>query len=174
MLGMLAASCSLFEDALNSKSDQEKLIDLMTGKTWNVDSLRTKSYSEAPGLYVEEYDSVFLNYGTLQFLSPNNAKHPCCTAGYAVHQYTKNGTNRIDTLAWVPYIFGSTAEDPNAITIFYPDPAHPELDPVTSGTQYVFDLMKKSSSLVRMKGGYSFTLGAGTVKGFTKQYRLTN
>lgn len=174
VLIFLISSCSLFE-ALENKSEQEKTIELLTtGGVWKLDSATWKIESNAPGLSVTLNDSLFLNYGTWEFQSPENPKNPGFTAGYLIHKYVKKGVNKTDTLAWTPYNFGSTLDNSDTyLTIFYPDPSLLVRDIVVDDMQFTFSYQKKERNLVRITGTYGFSVGVATTIKHTRQYRLT-
>jgi hypothetical protein len=114
------ASCSLFE-GLENKMYSEQTVELLTGASWKVDSMSLWKFFPSTGVT----DSIFLNYGTFQFLSPDHAKNPGNNSGYLIHAYSKKGTTRIDTMAWEPHGIGSREPDPKplfAFTIYYKNP----------------------------------------------------
>ena len=114
------ASCSLFE-SLENKSYRDQTIELLTqGGKWKVDSMVQWKFIGA-----KVTDSLFLNYGTFEFQSPDNAKTPFGNHGYLIHTYTKKGKAKIDTLAWEPFGAGTRDPDPRPlydISIWYEDP----------------------------------------------------
>jgi hypothetical protein len=165
------ASCSLFE-GLNSKSEQEKTIELLTkGGVWKLDSATWKIQSEAPGLSVTLSDSVFLNYGTWEFQAPVDIYTRFGT-GYLIHRYTKKGSAKVDTLAWTPYDF-SNLNDEKLLTIFFPDYSVLVREIVVDDMENTFNYKEKGNNRVRIEGTFGFSVGVSTTVIHTRKYRLT-
>lgn len=173
-LGILF-SCELISEATDSRSDQEKVIDLLTkGGVWKVDSLVAQVKSEAPGISVINSDSLFLNYGTWEFQDPGNDKNPGFNTGYLIHKYTKKGTARIDTLAWVPYNFGFPASEIPTLTLFFPDPSLVKREIVVNDQENYFQYLKQEANVIRIEGGFGFNVGSGTTRVTNyKRYHLS-
>jgi hypothetical protein len=168
------ASCELISEAIDSRSDQEKVIDLLTkGGIWSVDSLVAQVKSEAPGSSIVTSDSLFLKFGTWEFQDPNNDKNPGFNAGYLIHKYTKKGSPRIDTLAWVPYNFASPSSEIPTLTIFFPDPSVQNRDMVVDDTENYFLYLKKEENVIRIEGGFGYNVGSGATRIINyKRYHL--
>lgn len=110
--GLAMASCSLF-DSPGKKTYRDQTIELLTeGGLWKVDSMVHWKFTPALGVT----DSLFLDYGTMEFQSPDNTNHPFGNHGYLIHKYTKNGKAAIDTLAWES--FGAGIRDPDPAPLF--------------------------------------------------------
>lgn len=102
---------------------RDQTIELLTeGGKWKVDSMVHWKFTPQTGVT----DSLFLNYGTFEFQSPDNSNHhPYPGHGYLIHSYTKKGKARIDTMAWEPYGAGSRAPDAEplyGLSIWIEDP----------------------------------------------------
>lgn len=164
------SSCDLF-DKVSLKSESEKRIELFTsGGTWKVDSLIQKTDVFASGASTIITDSLFLNYGTMEFQKPNFTD-PGYNTGFLIHRYSKKGINRIDTLAWAPYNHNSGSD--NHITIFYPSPN--QTDFVVGAYDMYLDPLLLESKKVRIGGWRRETIsgGSGGASGTYKRYHLT-
>ncbi len=169
-MSVALASCSLFEN-LNSKSEQEKTIELLTkGGLWKLDSAIWTITSEAPGSLLTLSDSVFLNYGTWEFQAPLDAFTRYGT-GYLIHRYNKKGNAKVDTLAWTPFDFSTLREEP--LTIFFPDPTLLVREIVIDDLEHSFNYLQKDKNLVRIKGQFGFSAGVATTVIHTRKYRIS-
>lgn len=170
LLVLVLSSCGLLND-LSPKSETEKRIEIFTkGGVWKVDSLVKKTDVLSSGVSNITSDSLFLNYGTMEFQEPNFTK-PGYNTGFLIHKYTKNGKSRIDTLAWAPYNHNSGSD--NHITIFYPQPGM--LDYVVKAYDMYLDPITIENKKVRI-GGWrrnSLNNGSGGSIGTYRRYHLT-
>ncbi len=163
------ASCDKIEEALETETD--KTIRIFTkGGVWNVDSLVLKTDVLSGGISNVTSDSTFLNYGTIEFKSPNEAESGY-GSGLMIHRYTKNSQNRIDTLAWVPYNFQSGNN--SHITVFTMPPVK---DP--TGKKYLdlyLDLQILEESKVKFSGWRRETIygGSGGSYGYYNNWVLS-
>jgi len=155
-LMMSLSSCDKIEEAFETETD--KTVRIFTeGGVWNVDSLVLKTDVLSGGISNVTSDSTFLNYGTIEFKSPNEAESGY-GSGLMIHRYTKNGRNRIDTLAWVPYNFKSGNN--SHITVFTMPPVK---DP--TGNKYLdlyLDLQILEESKVKFSGWRRETISHGS------------
>jgi len=169
-LTMSFASCEKIDELLESETD--KTVRIFTdGGVWNVDSLVLKTDVLSGGVSNITSDSTFLNYGTIEFKSPNEAESGY-GSGLMIHRYIKNGKARIDTLAWVPYNFQSVGQE-KVITIFTMPPIK---DP--TGHKYLdlyLDLQIRQDKKVKFSGWRrtSISMGSGGYNGFYRSYVLT-
>jgi hypothetical protein len=149
-------SCDKIEEALESESD--KTLRIFTkGGAWKVDSLVLKTDVLSGGISNITSDSTFVNFGTVEFKSPNEEESGY-GSGLMIHRYTKNGKNRIDTLAWVPYNFNGTSD--KIITIFTMPPIQ---DP--TGHKYLdlyLDLQIRENNKVKFSGWRRETISHGS------------
>lgn len=155
LMGLL--SCEKLDELLESETDKTVRI-FIQGGIWNVDSLVLKTDVLSGGVSNITSDSTFLNYGTIEFKSPNEAESGY-GSGLMIHRYTKNGKSRIDTLAWVPYNFKSVFQD-KVITIFTMPPIK---DP--TGTKYLdlyLDLQVRQENKVKFSGWRRVTISHGS------------
>ena len=163
------ASCSLF-DSLENKPYNEQTIELLaTGSTWKVDSIRQWKFGQ--GIVT---DSIFLNYGTIEFQKPGETIWGSNELeGYLIHSYTKNGNAMVDTLLWEPH--GVGARDPDPKPLFDLSIQHEGIKTVTSDDDikiaYNFRLMEKSN--VNIYGEFKITQSGITAYEFHYSYRLT-
>lgn len=163
-------SCEKIEEALESETD--KTVRIFTkGGVWNVDSLVLKTDVLSSGISNVTSDSTFLKYGTVEFKSPNEAESGY-GSGLMIHRYTKNGRNRIDTLAWVPYNWNSPTQE-KVITIFTMPPIQ---DP--TGHKYLdlyLDLQIREENKVKFSGWRreTISMGSGGSYGWYRSYVLT-
>lgn len=150
-------SCEKIDELLESESD--KTIRIFTkGGVWNVDSLILKTDVLSGGTSKVTSDSTFVNYGTIEFKSPNEAESGF-GSGLMIHRYTKNGKSRIDTLAWVPYNFKSVFQE-KVITIFTIPPVK---DP--TGHKYLdlyLDLQIRQENKLKFSGWRRVTISHGS------------
>jgi hypothetical protein len=167
----LLVSCDQVEEILKSETDTEKTIRIFTkGGEWNVDSLVLKTDLFSGGISNVTTDSSFVNYGTVEFKSPNEAESGY-GSGLMIHRYTKNGRSRIDTLSWVPYNFNTGN---NAfITVFTMPPVK---DP--SGHKYLdlyLDLQILQEKKIKFSGWRRETIygGSGGSYGWYRSYVLS-
>jgi hypothetical protein len=159
---------------LDQKTTQEKTIDLLTTGTWKVDSLVAQIKSEAPGSSIITSDSLFLNFGTFTFQNPGNEENPGFNTGYLIHSYIKASASHIDTLAWAPYNFDSPSSEIDQLTIFLPDPSILVRQIVVNDTKNVFLYLKKEGNVVRIEGGFGFSVGSGATQIVNyKRYHLS-
>lgn len=163
-------SCEKIDELLESETD--KTVRIFTeGGVWKVDSLVLKTDVFSSGISNVTSDSTFLNYGTIEFKSPNEAESGY-GSGLMIHRYTKNGKARIDTLAWVPYNFKSVNQE-KVITIFTMPPVK---DP--TGHKYLdlyLDLQIKQENKVKFSGWRreTISMGSGGSYGWYRSYVLT-
>jgi hypothetical protein len=150
------ASCDKIEEAFETKTD--KTVRIFTkGGVWNVDSLVLKTDVLSSGISNITSDSAFLNYGTIEFKSPNEAESGY-GSGLMIHRYTKNGRTRIDSLAWVPYNFQSGNN--SHITVFTMPPVK---DP--TGKKYLdlyLDLELMTENKLQFSGWRRETISHGS------------
>lgn len=169
-LTMSFASCEKIDELLESETD--KTVRIFTeGGVWKVDSLILKTDVLSSGISNVTSDSTFLNYGTIEFKSPNEAESGY-GSGLMIHRYTKKGKARIDTLAWVPYNFKSVNQE-KVITIFTMPPVK---DP--TGHKYLdlyLDLQIRQENKVKFSGWRreTISMGSGGSYGFYRSYVLT-
>jgi hypothetical protein len=165
------ASCSLFED-LENKTYRDQTIELLTkGGTWKVDSLVRWKFTPATGVT----DSLFLNYGTMEFQSPDNKDIPFGNHGYMIHKYTKNGKARVDTLAWEPFGAGSRSPDPEplyGLSIWYEDP-NGQPASFTDDLEFSFIFRMKEKNKVNVAGKFSINQPGLTLAEYHYSYHLT-
>jgi len=161
------SSCETVEEL--TETDTEKAIRIFTKGTWNVDTLVTKTDLFSGGISTIQTDSTFSNYGTIEFQKPNQTV-PGYGAGYMIHRYVKNGIQRIDTAAWVPYNFNSGNN--NYITLFF---ALPGQDIMLDGYDMYLDLVELSDNRIRTSGWRRETIhgGSGGSYGTYRRYHLT-
>lgn len=173
LLCLSFASCNPLE-SVNPKTEEEQTIELLTkGGVWNLDSATWKITSVAPGLELTLNDSVFLSYGTWEFQAPVDVFTRFGT-GYLIHSYSKNGMAKIDTLAWLPYAYGSTSDDRfKGLTIWYPDSSIPNGQLVVDDMEHHFLYLQKDNNLVRINGNFGFSVGVSTQITHARTYRLT-
>jgi hypothetical protein len=163
-------SCEKIDELLESETD--KTVRIFTeGGVWKVDSLVLKTDVFSSGISNVTSDSTFLNYGTIEFKSPNEAESGY-GSGLMIHRYTKNGKARIDTLAWVPYNFKSVNQE-KVITIFTMPPVK---DP--TGHKYLdlyLDLQIKQENKVKFSGWRreTISMGSGGSYGWYRSYVLS-
>jgi hypothetical protein len=163
-------SCSLFED-IENKSYLDQTIELLAdGGTWKVDSLVRWKFTPATGVT----DSLFLNYGTVEFQTPDNPKCPVPNGGFMIHRYTKKGVAKVDTLAWVPEGAGAREPDPAplyAFFIWYEDPAGQPtyLDDLMLG----FNFRTKEKNKVNVAASSQTTQSGIVVAEYQYSYHLT-
>lgn len=164
-------SCEKLDELLESET--EKTVRIFTnGGVWNVDSLVLKTDVFSGGIGKITSDSIFRNFGTIEFQDPNAAKNGGYGSGYMIHRYTKKGISRIDTLAWVPYNFKSVGQD-KVITIFTMPPIN---DP--TGHKYLdlyLDLQIRQDSKVKFSGWRreTISMGSGGSYGWYRSYILS-
>jgi len=167
---LLISSCELFEK-VSLKSESEKRIDLLTqGGVWKVDSLIQKTDVLSSGNSKIITDSLFLNYGTLEFQKPNFTK-PGYNTGFLIHKYVKKSVPRVDTLAWAPYNHQSGSD--NHVTIFFPSPN--QSDFIVGAYDMYLDPLALESKIVRLGGWRRETIsgGSGGSLGTYRRYHLT-
>ncbi len=170
LLGIGLAACNVLEE---TKSERDKTIDLLTGGTWKVDSLVYFVKSEAPGMSIINFDTVYLNAGTFEFQKPGD-NGPGFNTGYLLHRYTQGSTPHTDTLAWVPYNFDYPISEIDNITIFYPDTTLVSRQIVVNDIKYLFTYLKKESAILRIQGAFGYNVGSGaTVISNNRRYHLT-
>jgi hypothetical protein len=171
LVSLLVASCSLFEDAEN-RSYRDQTIELFTeGGKWKVDSLVRWKFTPATGVT----DSLFLNNGTMEFQSPDNANHPFGNHGYLIHSYTKNGKARIDTLAWEPFGAGTRSPDPEPfydLSIWYEDP-NGQPASFTDDLEISFNFRIKEKNKINIAGERIITQSGLTIVEYHYSYHLT-
>lgn len=171
LLCVSITACSLVED-LENKTYREQTIELLTqGGAWKVDSLVKWKFTPDAGVK----DSLFLNYGTIEFQSPDNPKIPFGNNGYMIHRYTKNGTARVDTMAWEPFGAGKREPEPTpvpALTIWYEDPKG-QATSFTDDLILAFDFRIKEQKKVNLAGEYSLTQSGIVVADYRYRYHLT-
>jgi hypothetical protein len=167
------ASCSLIE-SLDPKTEQDKTIELLTvGGVWNVDSATWKVTTEAPGLNLTLSDSVFTNYGTWEFQAPVDVFTRYGT-GYLIHRYTKKGIAKVDTMAWVPTMFGSISDNADkTLTIWFIDKTLLQREIVLDDWETYFDYKQKDKNIVRIEGYFAYAIGVGTIGRHTRKFRLS-
>ena len=166
----VASSCELFEK-VSLKSESEKRIDLFTtGGVWKVDSLIQKTDVFSSGASTIISDSLFLNFGTMEFQKPNFTD-PGYNTGFLIHKYSKKGVSKTDTLAWAPY--NHTSGSDSHITIFYPSPN--QSDFVVGAYDMYLDPLTLESKKVRLGGWRRETIagGSGGAYGTYRRYHLT-
>jgi hypothetical protein len=168
---LLAALAGCSE--LESKTNQEKTIDLLASGTWKLDSLVYTVKSEAPGSSIVTFDTVYLNAGTWEFQKPGDTG-PGYNTGYLLHRYTDGSTAKTDTLAWTPYNFDSPSSDIDQMTIFIPDTTLLVRQIVLTDTKNIFQYLKKETATVRIEGGFGFSVGSGATRIINqRRYHLT-
>jgi hypothetical protein len=160
-------SCEAVEEL--TETDTEKAIRIFTEGSWKVDTLVTKTDLFSGGISNIQTDSTFNNYGTIEFQKPNQTV-PGYGAGFMIHRYVKNGIQRTDTAAWVPYNFNSGNN--NYITMFF---ALPGEDLVLDGYDMYLDLVELSEKRIRISGWRRETIpgGSGGSYGSYRRYHLT-
>jgi hypothetical protein len=165
------ASCSLLED-LENKSYRDQTNELLSsGGVWKVDSMVQWKFTPANGVT----DSLFLNYGTMEFQSPDNTNVPFGNHGYLIHKYTKKGLARIDTLAWEPFGVGSREPDPKPLfdlSIWYEDP-NGQPASFSDDLEISFNFRIKEKNKVNIAGEYKITQTGITIAEFHYSYHLT-
>lgn len=162
-------SCEVVEDIL-PKSETEKRIEIFTqGGVWQLDSLIGKTDVMSGGVSTITSDSLWLNYGTIEFQEPNQTV-PGYGAGFMIHRYVENGQNHVDTAAWVPYNFNSGNE--NYITLFF---ALPGEDLVLDGYDMILDPEVIQEDKIVISGWKRETIpgGSGGSYGSYRKYYLT-
>ena len=162
-------SCEVVEDIL-PKSETEKRIEIFTqGGVWQLDSLIGKTDVMSGGVSTITSDSLWLNYGTIEFQEPNQTV-PGYGAGFMIHRYVENGQNQVDTAAWVPYNFNSGNE--NYITLFF---ALPGEDLVLDGYDMILDPEVIQEDKIVISGWKRETIpgGSGGSYGSYRKYYLT-
>jgi len=171
LLCLVLASCSLFEN-LENKSYRDQTIELLTeGGVWKVDSLVRWKFTPATGIK----DSLFLNYGTMEFQSPDNAKIPFGNHGYLIHKYTKNGIARVDTMAWEPFGAGSREPDPEplyGLSIWYEDP-NGQSASYTDDLEISFNFRSKEKKKVNIAGQAQISQPGLVIAEYRYSYHLT-
>ncbi len=168
---LLAALAGCSE--LESKTNQEKTIDLLAAGTWKVDSLVYTIKSESPGMSIVNFDTVYLNVGTWEFQKPGD-NGPGYNTGYLLHRYMDGGTSKTDTLAWTPYNFDSPQSDIDQMTIFLPDTTLVQRQIVLNDIKNLFVYLKKETATVRIDGGFGFNVGSGATRVINqRRYHLT-
>ncbi|MEQ1585704.1 MAG: hypothetical protein ABL895_07500 [Cyclobacteriaceae bacterium] len=164
------ASCSLFED-LENKSYRDQTVELLTGATWKVDSMSHWKFTPASGVT----DLLFLNYGTFEFLSPDDTKNPGNNSGYLIHRYTDSGIAKIDTMAWEPHGAGTREPDPKPLfdlSIYYKDPnGQPGFFNDDLAIPYNFRINEKNK--VNIAGEAKFTQTGITTAEYHYSYHFT-
>jgi len=165
---LFLTSCELF-DKLDPESHSEKVVRIFTGGTWKVDSLITKTDVLSGGVSNITSDSTFMNYGTIEFMEPNQTI-PGYGAGFMIHRYIRNGNSVTDTLAWVPYNFISTSD--GYVTLFISEPGQ---DFVLDAYDMYLDLNILEENKVRFSGWRRETIpgGSGGSYGSYRSYYLT-
>jgi hypothetical protein len=169
LLLLVFVSCEKINELM--ETDTEKTIKIFTtGGTWNVDSLVLKTDVLSGGVSKITSDSTFVNYGTVEFKSPNEAESGF-GSGLMIHRYTKKGKSRVDTLAWVPYNFNTGN---NAFVTVFTMP--PVKDP--SGHKYLdfyLDLQILKEKKVKFSGWRreTISMGSGGSYGFYRNYVLS-
>jgi len=161
------SSCEAVEELTETKT--EKTIRIFTAGIWNVDTLVTKTDVYSGGISNITSDSTFNNYGTIEFQKPNQTT-PGYGSGFMIHRYLKNGVNRIDTAAWVPYNFNSAGD--GTITLFF---ALPGEDFVVGAYDMYLDLETMEDNKIRISGWRRETIpgGSGGSYGTYRRYHLT-
>lgn len=166
--GFSFSSCDKIEETLESET--ETTIRIFTeGGIWRVDTLVTKTDLFSGGVSNVTTDSLFVGMGTLEFQKPNQTV-PGYGAGYMIHRYTRNGFNRIDTTAWVPYNFKSGTD--GTITLFF---ALPGEDLVVDAYDMYLNLDLREDKKVRISGWRREVIpgGSGGSYGSYRRYHLT-
>lgn len=162
-------SCDKLEELMETET--EKTVRIFTqGGVWTVDSLVLKTDVLSSGVSKITSDSTFVNYGTIEFKSPNEAESGY-GSGLMIHRYTKKGKNRIDTLAWVPYNFNTGN---NAFVTIFTMP--PIKDP--TGHKYLdlyLDLNTRQEKKVKFSGWRreTISMGSGGSYGWYRSYVLS-
>jgi hypothetical protein len=161
------SSCEAVEELTETKT--EKTIRIFTAGIWNVDTLVTKTDVFSGGISNITSDSTFNNYGTIEFQKPNQTI-PGYGSGFMIHRYLKNGVNRIDTAAWVPYNFNSASD--GTITLFF---ALPGEDFIVGAYDMYLDLETMEDNKIRISGWRRETIpgGSGGSYGTYRRYHLT-
>lgn len=161
------SSCEAVEEL--TETETEKTIRIFTEGTWNVDTLVTKTDLFSGGISNITSDSTFNNYGTIEFQKPNQTI-PGYGSGFMIHRYLKNGVNRIDTAAWVPYNFNSGSN--GTITLFFSP--HGE-DFVVNAYDMYLNLDTMEDKKIRISGWRRETIhgGSGGSYGTYRRYHLT-
>ncbi len=166
---LTASSCEVVDDIL-PKTETEKRIEIFTeGGEWKVDTLIGKTDVLSGGVSNVTSDTTWVNFGTLRFEVPNQTV-PGYGAGYMIHNYVKNGQNRVDTAAWVPYNFDSGND--NYITLFF---ALPGDDLILDGYKMILDPEVIEDNKVVISGWRRETIpnGSGGSYGSYRKYYLT-
>ena len=166
---LTASSCEVVDDIL-PKTETEKRIEIFTeGGEWKVDTLIGKTDVLSGGVSNVTSDTTWANFGTLRFEVPNQTV-PGYGAGYMIHNYVKNGQNRVDTAAWVPYNFDSGND--NYITLFF---ALPGDDLILDGYKMILDPEVIEDNKVVISGWRRETIpnGSGGSYGSYRKYYLT-
>jgi hypothetical protein len=141
-----------------------------------VDSLRQWKFLPATGVK----DSIFLNYGTMEFQMPTTAPLGDNGGipqgyGYMIHSYTKNGKARIDTLAWLPGGVGSRKPDPRPLfdlMIWYEDP-NGQPNSFSDDWDIAFNYRVQEKNEVNIYGEFKRTQPGLTIAEFHYSYHLT-
>jgi len=168
-LALFVASCDLLKE-LDPESDTDKTVRIFTeGDVWKLDTLVTKTDILSGDISNVTSDSTFVNFGTIEFQKPNFTQ-PGYGAGYMIHRYVKNGVNKVDTAAWVPYNFNSTSN--GVITLFFSLPGH---DFVVGAYDMYLDLNTQEEKKIRFSGWRRETIygGSGGSYGTYRRYHLT-
>lgn len=162
-----AVACSLFED-LENTTYSDQTIELLTGSIWNIDSLVAQ-------VIIPPSDSLFLNYGTLEFQSPKNNQNPGNNSGYVIHRYVKKGIAQVDTMAWEPHGVGSREPDSKPLydfTLYEEDPNGQPGYFNGLALSFKFKISEKSQVNMQGEGGGSAAPGSD-LKKIYRRYHLT-
>lgn len=147
------------------KLEIDKRIETLTeGGPWKVDSL-VYIEEENSGVPVYYVDTVYLNYGTMEFKAPSDPK-PGYGAGFVYHRYTKNGKANTDTLAWKTY------DDIAFVTIYYPTTG--QIDYVAGAYDQMMDILGLESKKAHFGGWRRKSInGTNSSYGIYRRYYLT-
>ncbi len=165
-------SCDKVNEIVNPETETEKMTRIFVeGSPWKVDTLVYKEDFFSGGQSVVTYDTAYFNYGIIEFFDPADADNPGYNAGYAVHRYTENGQQKVDSLAWAPYNHNSGSD--NHITLFFHD--QNSYDFVVGAWDMYLDKIIIEEDHIKIEGWRRENAGGGTggVYGNFRGYSLS-
>lgn len=165
------SSCDKLKDLADPEYGDEKLVKLMVGGQWNIDSLN-KKYEEQRRIIT---DSSFVNYGKFEFLSPDDKKNPGMGLGYLVRHF-KNAQQvaKTDTTVWYPGNRDANESIENlgkSMTIYYQ--ADKRKGYTIDAEKPVFSFVKRENNLVIIESWHRTNLSNGAEIGIFRRYKLS-
>jgi len=168
----LLTSCDKVNELVNPETETEKTTRIFVdGSPWKLDTLNYKEDVLSGGNSTVTYDTTYFNYGTIEFLDPAAAENPGYNAGYAIHRYTDNGQQKVDSIAWAPYNHYSGGD--NHVTFFYHD--QNSVDFVVGAWDMYLDKIIIEEDQVIVRGWRRETIpgGSGGSYGIFRSYSLS-